>query len=60
MMEGQEEVEDECLECHSTSKTEENTEQISQIVRKDQHLSIRMIAEMVNMDKGAVREILHD
>jgi hypothetical protein len=44
----------------SISKTEENVEKISEIVRKYQHLSIRMIAEMVNMDKQMVRQILHD
>jgi hypothetical protein len=33
---------------------------MSGIVWKDQRLSIRMIAEMVNMDKEMVRQILHD
>jgi DNA-binding Lrp family transcriptional regulator len=33
---------------------------ISEIVRKDGRLSIRMIAEMVNMDKETVRQILYD
>jgi phosphopantothenate synthetase len=60
-MEGQEEVEDDrCPRCPSTSKTKENVEKISEIVRKDQCLSIRMIAEMVNMDKEMVRQILND
>jgi hypothetical protein len=60
-MEGQEEVEDdERLGCLSTSKTEENVQKTSEIVQKDQCLCIRMIAEMANMEKQAVRQILHD
>jgi hypothetical protein len=60
-MNGWEEVEEgEHPGCPSTSKTEENVEKISEIVWKDQRLSIRMIAEMVNMDKEMVRQILHD
>jgi hypothetical protein len=43
--------------CPSTSKTEENIEKISEIAHKDQCLSIQMIAEMVNMDKGTVRSV---
>ena len=34
-----------------TSRTEENVEKISQIVRKDCRLSVQMIAESVNIDK---------
>jgi hypothetical protein len=60
-MEGWEEVEeDERSGRPSTSKTEENVEKIGEIVWKDQCLSIRMITEMVNMDKETVRQILHD
>jgi hypothetical protein len=60
-MEGWEEVEDDkCLGRPSTSKTEENVENISEIVQKGQHLNIQMIAEMVNMDKEMIRQILYD
>jgi hypothetical protein len=38
----------------STSKTEENVEKIGEIIQKDRRLSIRMIAEIVNMDKEMV------
>jgi hypothetical protein len=44
----------------SATKTEQSVEKISEIVRKDLRLSIRMIAEMVNTDKEMVRQILHD
>jgi hypothetical protein len=50
-MEGWEEVENECPGHHSTSKTEVYVEKISEIVQKDQCLSIRMIAEMANMGR---------
>jgi hypothetical protein len=51
-MEGREEVEDDEGPGHlSTSKTEDNVEKTSEIVRKDRCLSIRMIAEMANMNK---------
>jgi hypothetical protein len=60
-VESREEVEDdERPRLHSTSKTEENVQKISEIVRKDRLLSIRMVAEMVNMDKETVRQIQHD
>lgn len=44
----------------STSRTDENINKINEIVRKDRRLSIRMIAEMVNIDKETARQILHD
>jgi hypothetical protein len=51
-MEGWEEVEDDERPGRpSTSRTEENVEQTSEIIRTDQLLSIQMIAKMVNMDK---------
>ncbi|XP_025415968.1 protein GVQW3-like [Sipha flava] len=43
-----------------SSKTNDNISKINEIVRKDRRLSIRMIAEMVNIDKETVRQILHD
>jgi hypothetical protein len=60
-MEGRGEVEDDKRPgSPSASKTEENVEKIIEIVWKDRRLSIRMIAEMVNMDREMVRQILHD
>jgi hypothetical protein len=44
----------------STSKTKENIEKISETVWKDRRLSTQMIAEMVNMNKEMVRQILHN
>jgi hypothetical protein len=43
-----------------TSKTNENVEKIEQIVRIDHRLGIRMIAEMVNIDKETVKQVLHE
>jgi hypothetical protein len=43
-----------------TSKTNENVGKIELIVRTDRRLSIRMIAEMVNIDKLTVRQVLHE
>ena len=43
-----------------TSRTEENVEKISQIVRKDRRLSVRMIAESVNIDKDTAWKILRE
>jgi ribosome-binding protein aMBF1 (putative translation factor) len=60
-MEGWDKVEDDERPGRpSTSNTEENVEKISKTVRKDRCLSIRMIAEMVNVEKETVRQILHD
>jgi hypothetical protein len=50
---------DECPGRPCTSKTNENVEKIEQIVRIDRCLSIRMIAETVNVDKETVRQVLH-
>ncbi|GFT47338.1 mariner Mos1 transposase [Trichonephila clavipes] len=44
----------------STSKTEENVEKVASLIRSDRRLSIRAIAETVNIDKECVRQILHD
>ena len=43
----------------SSSKTEANIEKIGEIVRQNRRLSIRAIAELINIDKGTVRQILH-
>jgi hypothetical protein len=39
-------------------KADENVEKVRTFVRTDCHLSIRMIAEKLNVDKGMVKEIL--
>ncbi|GFX58090.1 putative mariner transposase [Trichonephila clavipes] len=44
----------------STSKTDENFEKVASLIRSDRRLSIRVIAETVNIDKECVRQILHD
>ncbi|GFX36335.1 FLJ37770-like protein [Trichonephila clavipes] len=44
----------------STSKTDENVEKVASLIRSDCRLSIRAIAETVNIDKECVRQILHD
>jgi hypothetical protein len=54
-MEDREEVEDdESPGRNLTSNTEENIQKISEILRKDQSMKIRMIAEMVNVHKKTV------
>jgi len=50
--EDREEVEDDQrVSCPCSSKTNENISKVNGIVRKDRRSSIRMIAEMVNIDK---------
>ncbi|GFV86352.1 protein GVQW3 [Trichonephila clavipes] len=44
----------------STSKTDENVEKVASLIRPDRRLSIRAIAETINIDKECVRQILHD
>ncbi|GFV01538.1 protein GVQW3 [Trichonephila clavipes] len=44
----------------STSKTDENVEKVASLIWSDRRLSIRAIAETVNIDKECVRQILHD
>lgn len=43
-----------------TSRTDSIVKRIEQIVQNDRRLSIRMIAEMVSIDKETVRQILHE
>uniref|UniRef100_A0A3Q3W567 Uncharacterized protein n=1 Tax=Mola mola TaxID=94237 RepID=A0A3Q3W567_MOLML len=61
LWEGREDVQD---DEHSgnpcTSKHSENIQQIEQIVRNDRQLNVRMIAEMVSIDKETVQQILHE
>jgi DNA-directed RNA polymerase sigma subunit (sigma70/sigma32) len=39
-------------------KTDENVDKVKTLVRNDRRLSIRMIAEELNVDKEIVRQIL--
>jgi predicted DNA binding CopG/RHH family protein len=56
-MEGREEVEDDERPGRpSTSKIEENFEKISEIIRKDRRLSVRMISKIVNIVKETVSQ----
>ena len=42
----------------ATSRTEENIKKIRQIVRENRRLTVRNIAEQVNIDRETVRKIL--
>jgi len=42
----------------ATSRTEENTAKVRQIVRENRRLTVRSIAEQVNIDRETVRKIL--
>jgi len=44
----------------STPKTGTNIEKIGEIVRQNRCLSIRAVAELINIDKETVRQILHN
>ncbi|GFV60152.1 putative mariner transposase [Trichonephila clavipes] len=58
---GRQNVEDDSRPgCPSTSKTDENVEKVASLIRSNRRLSIRAIAETVNIDKECVRQILHD
>ncbi|GFV07710.1 putative mariner transposase [Trichonephila clavipes] len=43
----------------STSKTDDNVEKVASLIRSDRRLSIRALAETVNIDKECVRQTLH-
>ena len=59
--EGQTDVKDyKCSKCPSTLKTTKNIQKIEKIFQEDCWLSIRLIAEMVSIDKETVQQILHD
>lgn len=58
--EGREEVDDKLSGNPSTSKTGENIEKVNNIFWNDKHLSIRMIANMVNIDKETVQKMVHN
>jgi hypothetical protein len=55
---GREHVEDERPGRPVTMKTDENVDKVRTLVRNDRRLSIRMIAEELNVDKETVRQIL--
>jgi len=42
----------------ATRRTEENIAKVRQILRENRRLTVRSIAEQVNIDKGPVRKIL--
>ncbi|KAJ8940803.1 hypothetical protein NQ318_007889 [Aromia moschata] len=44
----------------STSKTDENIGKIVKLIREDRRLSIRGLAEITEIDKECVRQILHE
>jgi len=57
--EGREDVTDEERSGQpATSRTEENIAKIRQIVRENLRLTVRSIAEQVNIDRETVRKIL--
>jgi len=59
--EGRESVTDEERSgCPATSRTEENIAKIRQIVRENRRLTVRSIAEQVNIDGETVRKILNE
>lgn len=56
---GREDVEDDARPGRpSTSKTDKNIEKIANLIRTDAGLSVRAIAENVQIDKETVRQIL--
>jgi len=57
--EGRESVTDEMRSGRpATSRTEENIAKIRQIVRENRRLTVRSVAEQVNIDRKTVRKIL--
>jgi len=44
----------------STPKTEANIEKVGEIVQQNRCLSILAVAELINLDKETVRQILHN
>ena len=46
--------------CPSAAKNKKNVEKVARIARGDRRLSIRAISELTNINKGSVRQILHD
>jgi len=44
----------------TTSKTDANTEKVGEIVRQNRRLSIGAVAELINIHKETIRQILHN
>ena len=44
----------------STSKTDANIEKVGEIVQQNRRLSIQAVAELINIDKETVRQILRN
>ena len=44
----------------STSKTDANIEIVGEIVRQNRRLNSRAVAELINIDRETVRQILHN
>jgi len=58
--EGREEIgDDQCPGRTSTSEIDANIEKVGEIVRQNRRLSIRAVAEFINITKETVRQILH-
>jgi len=58
---GREDIgDDQCPSPPSTSKTDADLKKIGEIVRQNLRLSIRAVAELINVDKETVRQILHN
>jgi ribosomal protein S25 len=57
--EGQEDVKDnERTGCPKTHQTDENVEKVQKLVPSDRRLSVKMMAEELNLDTETVRKIL--
>jgi hypothetical protein len=57
--EGREDVkDDERTGCPKTHRTDENVEKVRKLVCSEKQLSVRMIAEELNLDRETVRNIL--
>jgi predicted DNA-binding protein YlxM (UPF0122 family) len=49
-----------CPSRPSTSETDANVAKVGEIVRQKRRLSIRAVAELINIDKETVRQMLHN
>ena len=59
VLEGQEQVEDEPRAGrHSTSKTDNNVERVTPLVRSDRRLTVRVISSELNLNRFTVHQIL--
>jgi len=59
--EGREEIgDDQCSGHPSTSKTDANVKKAGEVVLQNLRLSIRAVAELINIDKETVWQILHN